>query len=854
MRVFPCQLKSAAWMTLCWFLAFPCAVLAQTDSNLETIKVTAQKREQSIQDVPVAVTAWSGDKLVEYGVTDVFDLQQTAPGLVADNSQDLTTANFSIRGIGTSGQNFGLEPSVGLYVDGVYRSRQGAIVNELVDIERVEVLRGPQGTLFGRNSSAGAILFNTVAPSHETEGYFELNYGNLDLFTANGAFGSSLVEDLLAFRVTGFTTQRDGHIDVLGGEQNVINDRDRKGGRAQLLFTPHQDVSLRVVADYAEIDEVCCGVGTFRNNYVGFDGRPGSDSLLALLGTPLLSEDQLFDDIAAVNRLPATRHEDKGIMAELNWDNDYGSFTSITAWRSFDSRDNADVDFTLADLVERINEGESDTFSQELRFTYDGDRVKYLAGAYYYTQDLNSRSRLTAGNTFAPFVVNGSPDLSLLVNGTNQLLALAGPLARLAGLPLPGQAGNPLPPGSYAEDLMMQEHEAWALFGQIDFNLSDQLALSAGLRYTDESKDLDGTFDNAGVFGPPLGDLNQMGASLVFLGQTLGALQGQPLDPARLPALLQVIGPHLNRLSPLFAPGWGYYLLPILSPRPGVDETLRDDQITWNAKLSWFPDPDTMVYASYATGFKSGGTNTDRVHPAFSQLFDAETLDTFELGVKTELPQQRLRANLALHYTTVDDFQSIAFTGTGFNLSNAGKLESWGGELELTWQPLSNLLLSGAYVYNEAKYDSFEGASCWVATPFQTGQQDPGYRGAGLPCDRSGFRVSGSPENTLILSATGSYPLSATAEGYLHADYSYRSSIMTDNNNDPLKLQDGFGLLNMRAGVMLQSLGLDIAFWARNLLDKDYHGVVFDSPLQDGRLTSYSREPRTYGVTLRKSF
>ena len=112
-----------------------------------------------------------------------------------------------------------------------------------------------------------------------------------------------------------------------------------------------------------------------------------------------------------------------------------------------------------------------------------------------------------------------------------------------------------------------------------------------------------------------------------------------------------------------------------------MDETLSDDQITWNAKLSWFPDPDTMVYASYAIGFKSGGTNTDRVHPAFSQLFDAETLDTFELGVKTELPQQRLRANLALHYTTVDDFQSIAFTGTGFNLSNAGKLESWGGEL-----------------------------------------------------------------------------------------------------------------------------------------------------------------------------
>lgn len=815
---------SAILLTL--LVANPVVVVAQEASFLEEIVVTAQKREQSIQDIPVAVAALSGEQLVEYGITDLFDLQQNTPSLIVNRSQTSTTANFSIRGIGTSAQNFGLEPSVGLYVDGVYRSRQSSLINELVDMERVEVLRGPQGTLFGRNSSAGAVLLNTVAPNHDAGGYFELAYGNYDLFSANGAFGGSLVEDVLAVRLSGFHTSRDGYVDAVGLGENVINDRDRRGGRAQLLFTPNDDLSVRVILDYAEIDEICCAVATLRNNFSSFNNQPGSDALLTALGVPVISEERLFDHAVAVGRLPVSTNEDKGVSAEVNWDIGPGRITSISAFRSFDTFDDVDADFSAADIVNRRNDGESDTFSQELRFAYDGERFNYIAGAYYFTQDLDSRTSTGFGVHSDALLTRSNPLLLDAVNGINALSVATGGLVPMVA--------NSAPPGSSARDVMLQEHEAWALFSQVDFRLTEQFELSAGLRYTDERKELLGTFaqDNFG----PAPDFTAIGANLALVAAGLAL-------------------PDIQALSPLFAPGWGFHLLPVLAPRPDVDEKLDDSQVTWNVKLSWFTNNDLMLYAGYATGFKSGGTNTDRIHPAFSQLFDAEASEAFEVGMKVDFPAQNLRANLALHYTTIDDFQSVSFTGTGFNLQNAGKLEARGGELEVTWRPVASLVLSGAYIYNDAEYDSFDRATCWVATPFQTGQPDPGQRNPGDQfCDRSGDRLSGNPEHTVILSATGTYPLSASLSGYLHADYNHRSNIFMDTNIDPLKRQDGFGLLNVRAGVVLQGIDLDVALWARNLLDEDFYGTVFDVPLQDGKLDTYAQEPRTFGVTVRKSF
>ena len=815
-----------AFLTISLCTAAP-APYAQEQGLLEEIIVTAQKRAQNIQDIPVAVTALSGEQLIEHGITDAFDLQQHAPALRVGQSQTATTANFNIRGIGTSSQNFGLESSVGLYVDGVYRARQSALINELADMERVEVLRGPQGTLFGRNSSAGAVLLNTVAPSHETDGYLDLSYGNLDLFSANGAVGGSLVEDVLAVRLTAFMTSRDGFVDALGEGGNLLNDRDRYGGRAQLLYTPTEDVSLRVILDYSEIDEVCCAAATFRNNYFSFDGRPGSDALLASLGIPLVNEDQFTDYVVHVNRLPESRNEDSGVSAELNWDiGATDTLTAISAYRTFNTTDDADVDFNAADIADRYNLGESEMFSQELRLSGSRGRVDYLAGAYYFNQNLNSWSTTAPGAHLEAFVVNGDPQLSTLINTINALSALTGGF-------IPRTAPAVLP-GGYSLNVMLQDHEAWAVFGQVDVQLLDQWSVSAGLRYTDEKKKMDGTFtqDN---FGPPP-DFVAIGTNL-FL-----ASQGQArLDPALL--------------APLAYPGWGYYLTPAFAPRPDVDETLKDDQVTWNVKLSWTPNDDLLLYAGYATGFKSGGTNTDRIPAAFSQVFGAEKSDSFEAGLKLVLPEQNLRVNLALHYTTVEDFQSNSFTGDGFNLRNAGKLEAKGGELEVAWSPLNGLALSAAYIYNEAEYDEFEQATCWLAAPFLAGTPDPGRLNPGDAfCDRTGDRLAGNPEHTVLLSATLSRSFSDNLGGYVHADYNHRSSIVMDGNADPIKMQDGFGLLNARAGLVLKAIDLDVSFWARNLLDEDWYGAVFDVPLQDGKLASYLRETRTYGVTLRKRF
>ena len=822
--------KKRAWLavtiTACTF-TLPLAPAAQDQGFLEEIIVTAQKREQNIQDIPVAVTALSGDELVEHGITDMFDLQQNAPALRVGQSQTATTANFNIRGIGTSSQNFGLESSVGLYVDGVYRARQSAMINELADVERVEVLRGPQGTLFGRNSSAGAVLLNTVAPSHETDGYFELSYGNLDLFSANAAAGGSLVEDVLAVRLTGFMTSRDGFVDAVGVGGNLLNDRDRYGGRAQALYTPTDDVSLRVILDYSEIDEVCCAAATFRNNYFSFDGRPGSDALLASLGVPLLNEDRFTDYVVHMNQLPESKNEDSGVSAELNWDlGATDTLTAISAYRTFNTTDDSDVDFNAANIATRFNLGESEMFSQELRLAGSRGRVDYLVGGYYFNQNLDSWTTTTLGTDYEAFVTNGNPLLGSLVNTINALSALTGGF-----IPMTAPA---VLPGSQALNVMLQDQEAWALFGQVDVQLHDQWSVSAGLRYTDEKKKLDGAFTQ-GTFGPPP-DFTAIGTNLFLASQGL----------ARLDRSL---------LAPLTLPGWGHYLVPLLAPRPGVDETLKDDQVTWNVKLSWTPNDDLLLYAGYATGFKSGGTNTDRIPAAFSQVFGAEKSDAFEAGLKLVLPEQNLRVNLALHYTTIEDYQSNAFTGAGFNLRNAGKLEARGGELEVAWSPLDGLRLSGAYIYNEAEYDEFEMANCWVAAPFLTGAQDPGRLNPGDAfCDRTGDRLAGNPEHTVLLSATLSRSFSDKLSGYVHADYNHRSSMVMDGNADPIKALDGFGLLNARAGLALDALDLDISFWARNLLDEDWYGAVFDVPLQDGKLASYLRETRTYGVTLRKRF
>jgi outer membrane receptor protein involved in Fe transport len=204
-----CRFIRSPLFLLCCSIAAP-ATHAQM---LEEVIVTAQKREQNLQDVPIAVSAFTGAMLAESGIKDIFDLQSNVPSLRVNSEQTSTVSQFSIRGVFTSGQNFGLESSVGLYVDGVYRARQGSMINNLVDVAAVEVLRGPQGTLFGRNTPAGAVSITSTKPDHEGSGFIEATYGEFDLYSASGAKSISVIDNVLALRATGFVSKRDGFID-----------------------------------------------------------------------------------------------------------------------------------------------------------------------------------------------------------------------------------------------------------------------------------------------------------------------------------------------------------------------------------------------------------------------------------------------------------------------------------------------------------------------------------------------------------------------------------------------------------------------------------------------------------------
>ncbi len=769
---------------------------------LEEVIVTAQKREQSLQDVPISVSAYSGAQLQESGIKDVFDLQTNAPGLVVDQNQSATTSNFSVRGIGTGGNNFGQESSVGLYVDGIYRSRQSSMINQLVDIASVEVLRGPQGTLFGRNTLSGAVQFLTVKPDHEGTAFLEATAGNYDLVNLSGAGSFSVIEDVLAVRVTGFSSERDGWIENIAPsntDSEEIFDRDRWGWRAQALWTPNDDLEVRIIVDDSEVDEICCGTTVrFDNNRPDQRkaGNPlGSDSLLEPRGGTFISESRVFDNKVAYNYNPVSQSEDSGVSAQVDYHMGDYTITSISAWRDFNSFDDIDSDFTDQEIISRTNDAEQSSFSQELRLTYTGEYLNYVIGGYYFEQDLDSTT------------------INFLGEDTEAFAGL------IVGLPLEDIfQGTFFPPDGYSMDVNEQEHESWAVFGQFDYQLTDSLTLTAGLRYSDEEKDLSAVYTESGD------------------------------EP--------------GFMTPAFAP---------LQKRDDVMETLTDDQTTGTIKLSYFWTNDTMFYASFGTGYKAGGTNTDRIDPSLEQIFGPETSESFEIGMKAEFPEQAVRLNVALYIADIDDFQVGTFTGTGFNLQNAATVETYGGEIELFWQATENTTITAGYSKSVADFDEFELGNCWEATPFRFGIPDPGGQvfdengdlqpiGPGDDpfspdvCDRSGGRIGTNPEDFFALSARQDFRLSDTIAGFGLLEYSYTGDMILDQANEPLSEQDSYDLVNLRIGLLFENWDMELTAWGRNIFDEEYNGTAFPVTVQEGKQNAYRREPATWGLTLRKNF
>jgi outer membrane receptor protein involved in Fe transport len=888
-------------------LAMP--VMAQEDSTLlEEIVVVAQKREQNIMDVPVAITAITGAQIENSAIKDMYDLQINVPGLIVGGSQTTTTSNFAIRGIGSTSNNFGVESSVGLYVDNVYRSRQSSLINELIDIQAVEVLRGPQGTLFGKNTAAGAIQVRTVAPSTDgANAFLELTGGAYGLQRLSGAANVRLTDNL-AFRGTFFSSKRDGYVDNtiydFSGpvpsqtvQEDLFNDRNRLGFRAQIGYDNGDDFDLRIIADYSKIDEVCC-IGTSRvdsvisaaaTNPAFGDFGPDFARLLtggvvltsrdypsplptatlftqlnAIFGPfgvppfpeadlpfPTLIEGYNWDDYTTtVNHVPDSQNEDRGLSIEFNKDFSNTTLTSVTAYRAFDTYDFIDVDFTNTDIATRVNDATQTSISQELRLAGTfGDNSNWVVGGYYFAQEIENNTITTAGEDLAAFfdidnMLQGLPPLSFFTEGTTAV-ANAINNANLGPFP-PGAEAFPV--GAFANDDVTQDHTGYAVFGQLDWALSDAFTLTLGARYTEEEKDIEAIYTqtNPGT-NPP--NLPLVGATLLAFNQWVqDGMVGLPPDPT---PLLSVALPNV---------GWAAYQIPAFSPRPNVMETLKDDQVTGTARISWFPNDHSMLYASYSTGYKSGGTNTDRLeydpadpdNPLFAQVFDPELSTSIELGFKGDIGD-RMRLSVAAYQTDFEDFQSNTFEGQGFILRNAGDLEIKGLEIEWLWQVMENTSITGYYAHNQGEYIEFIRGVCWAATPFQTQQPDPGDNGDGS-CDRTGRALPYNPEDRFMVALNQDFRM-GNNNMFFRAEYAYASATMTDGDTDPLTEQDAFGILNLRLGLDIDEWNSTVSVWGRNVLDERYYNGSFDPPLLDrGSMNSYPSEPATWGVTFRKNW
>jgi outer membrane receptor protein involved in Fe transport len=708
------------------------------------------------------------------------------------------------------------------------------MINDLVDVEAVEVLRGPQGTLFGKNTPAGAISIRTVRPGQDRDAFVETTAGDRGLVKLSAA-ANIPINDNLAFRGTIFGTQRDGYINDIRFGDDVLNDRDRMGVRLQLASgDTSDDVNWRLIADYAEIDEICCvGVTRVDNLYSRsslsnpLGPTTGTDASIFLLGGTVFTDFPYappfiqgleglppcnpaplpciiipggsiqtgvgFEDYTtAVSFLPESSNEDRGLSFEFNKTMDSGmTFTSVSAYRAFDTLDFVDVDFTDVAVLDRTNDAEQSSFSQEFRLAGEfGQGSNYVVGAYYFDQEITNRKTTNDAGLLSVFL-SSDPRISAIQAGIQAAAdnPLLGGLISAPGFPA-------VLPNSTALDVVTQNHESWALFGQMDFVLSDAFTLTLGARYTDEQKDVDAVYTSGPLpSNTPRADLVGVATQLCLLSPACFATLPPGTDPFNPAVALPIF-------QPFYSPGWGVFAFDPLGPRPDLQDTISDDQVTGTAKMTWYASDQTMFYVSYATGYKSGGTNDDRLNPVFDQVFGPETSESIEIGFKGDIGPVRL--GIALYDTTYEDFQAQSFTGTGFNLQNAGDLDTQGLEVEFIWRPFDSTEIQGYYARNEGDYKSFANGTCRDAFQFHTGLPDPGLQPSPNPfleerCARSGDVLPYNSENQFFVALTQDIEMGAN-NMYFRGEVSHLSEAFTDGDVDPFTRQPNLTLVNLRIG------------------------------------------------------
>jgi iron complex outermembrane receptor protein len=798
---------------------------APTEENtrtVETIIVTAQKREQSLQDVPIVVTAVSEQLLQDTGVKDIKDLTILTPGLLVTSTSNESITTARIRGIGTVGDNAGLESSVGVVIDGVYRPRNGVGFGDLGELERIEVLKGPQGTLFGKNTSAGVINVVSKRPSQDFGANVELTAG--DYGAMEGAASINVpFSDKIAGRLYAASRERDGYLDIVRGPgpRTEDEDVDRKfvTTRGQLLIQASDALDIRFTADYTDRDEHCCAAPQ-----AVLTPQTGVLTILNLLSPgSFRNPADPYDRVAYSNRSTKQEVEDKGASMEINWDTPMlggTTLTSITGWRDWETVNGQDADFTTVDILYRNPDGNFGNgfkqLTQELRFAGDGDKLSWLVGLFYADEDLESRDQLIQGTQFRQYFT------ALTTSATP---------SPIAGLP-----ADAYPANGATRDVYQQESKNWALFTNNSIRITEALEVTLGLRYTDESKDLESQYRN---------DHGGMGCGYL---RSIAALRNAAIAGSAAVQQLYAIGCSVTYADPIFN---------------NVDTSQSLDEQEWSgtAKVAYRFTEDVMSYLSYAKGYKAGGFNLYRERNGIFFLpvgapggptvdtdtsFDKETVDSYELGMKTQWAGNSLLVNGAVFYQDYTDFQLNTFTGLQFIVTSLPQVVSKGVDLDFVWYtPLEQLSLQGGVTYADTTIEDFGTAAQFFRT------------------ERKNDTLSFAPEWSSSLSATFEQPIGTSLLMRANLGVKYTSEYNTGSNLDPRKIQDAMTLLNGRVGFGAQDEKWMVELWGLNLTDEEYYQVAFDATLQgsstsagasQSTINAFLGAPRTYGVTARFKF
>ncbi|UZW55291.1 TonB-dependent receptor [Sphingobium sp. JS3065] len=784
----------------------------------EVIIVTARRRAETAQEVPLAISVIRGDSIEATGNFNVVKLQQLAPTLQVYTTNPRNTS-VNIRGLGVP---FGLtsdgfEQGVGIYVDDVYNSRVAAATFDFLDVAQVEVLRGPQGTLYGKNTTAGAINITTNQPTFDFEGRAELTVGNLNYKQAKAAISGPL-SDTIAARIAVAATSRRGTLYNTATDR-WINEQDNLGLRGQLLFKPKDDFSITLSGDYSKQDPECCGTVFVR---VGRTQRPLTrqyDALVAAINTAnpgrnyVVPSRNPYDRLTDLDSSLNAGNKIGGVSAKIKWDVGPGTLTSVTAWRFWDWKPENDRDFTGLSVVSKSqNPSQQDQYSQEFRYNYESQKIDFVVGLFGFKQRIDTQGTEQQGVDAVKWSLAPSASLT---NPYNRPEVLA---------------------GLTASNTQWLKSTSAALFGQLSWKVTDALTIQPGARLNYDRKS--GFYQRVVTNGQ---------------GQVISCLTtpGNPL-PTDLAAQCGVYQPQVSAPSDS---AWNF---------------------TYDFNVNYRIAQDVLAYVTYAKSFKTLGINQNGL-PLNSDNtvnYDAgtvkpERVNHYEIGLKTQFWDRRATFNITAFRTEIKNFQATVNGGQfgtvrGY-LANADKVRSQGIEADFKVVASDRFTAYANGAFTDAKYKKFTNAPCPPELSGGTSQpanQPADYSNAGVPntlspraCDISGFDLPGVSKWAFSYGAEYNIPVTLLAkEGqvYLGVDGNYRSHWNSNASPSIYTEVKGYALTNFRAGF--RGDGFDIFGWVRNAFDVNYIENLQVAPGNTGLIAGQPGDPRTWGGTIKFSF